>query len=105
MHRKRIVHRDLKPENIVFSSLDNPCVPEVIKIIDFGMATQFQVENKSNLKKRVGTVLNIFYAHINVYIIKIIAVLHCSGNGHEIVYRKIRSVGCGCHAILYYNWH
>lgn len=41
MHEKRVCHRDLKPENFLFYTKE-PIERNVLKIIDFGLACQFQ---------------------------------------------------------------
>lgn len=50
MHRNSIVHRDLKPENLL---LENSSPDALIKIIDFGLSTHFQVATK--MKDKIGT--------------------------------------------------
>ena len=49
-HKYNIVHRDLKPENILYlnEEEDSP-----LKVIDFGTAKQFEMEQK--LKETCGT--------------------------------------------------
>ncbi len=47
IHSKNIIHRDIKPENMLFEKGSN-----LIKIIDFGIATTKKTEK---LTERLGT--------------------------------------------------
>ncbi|CAK72763.1 unnamed protein product (macronuclear) [Paramecium tetraurelia] len=51
IHSKKIVHRDIKSENILVEKQEDGCI--LIKMIDWGIATQFQ--NGSKLYTTVGT--------------------------------------------------
>ena len=52
MHQRGMVHRDLKPENILYSSKDKG---SPVKIIDFGLARQFNKRRDGSMKTVVGT--------------------------------------------------
>ena len=57
-HRKGIIHRDLKPDNIIISTAHNPGEPEIVKVIDFGIAKLREVDSGSSLTQTgiiVGT--------------------------------------------------
>ena len=44
LHSNNIIHSDLKAENIMFVSKDSPDMH--VKLIDFGMATKFEPDQK-----------------------------------------------------------
>merc|ERR1711939_626372 len=50
MHRNKIVHRDLKPENLL---LENKKKDALIKIIDFGLSTHFEVKGAKKMKDKI----------------------------------------------------
>lgn len=52
MHQHGVVHRDLKPENILFTSKEEG---SPIKIIDFGLARQFNKSQDVSMRTVVGT--------------------------------------------------
>lgn len=52
MHQHGIVHRDIKPENILFTSKEEG---SPIKIIDFGLARQFNKSQDESMRTVVGT--------------------------------------------------
>jgi tRNA A-37 threonylcarbamoyl transferase component Bud32 len=52
MHQQGIVHRDIKPENILFTSKEEG---SPIKIIDFGLARQFNKSQDVSMRTVVGT--------------------------------------------------
>lgn len=54
MHTNLICHRDLKPENFLFAS-EGPIDKSVLKLIDFGLATRFQVGGGQSLCTKAGT--------------------------------------------------
>lgn len=51
LHEKGIVHRDLKAENLLFENEDKDAQ---IKLIDFGVSTEFN--GKKKMKETLGTV-------------------------------------------------
>jgi len=54
MHTNLVCHRDLKPENFLFVS-GGPIDKSVLKLIDFGLATRFQVGGGQSLCTKAGT--------------------------------------------------
>ncbi len=53
-HAAEIVHRDLKPENVML--LDRPGEPEIVKVLDFGIAKVQMGESGSEQLTKIGTV-------------------------------------------------
>ena len=51
MHESGIVHRDIKPENIFFFNNKS----DIIKLIDFGTATDIDRENREKLSDHFGS--------------------------------------------------
>ena len=51
MHESGVVHRDIKPENVVFYSTKT----DIVKIIDFGTATDIDRANKEKLSEHFGS--------------------------------------------------
>ena len=51
MHENNILHRDIKPENIIFFSSKS----DIIKICDFGTATEIDRDNNEKLSEHFGT--------------------------------------------------
>lgn len=44
-HDQHILHRDIKPENIILCPSDDPAQPDCAKVVDFGLAKAFSVED------------------------------------------------------------
>lgn len=44
-HDQHILHRDIKPENIILCPSDDPAQPDSAKVVDFGLAKAFSVED------------------------------------------------------------
>ena len=53
-HQRKIVHRDIKPENLLLDQVDSDKDKIIVKVIDFGISTQFDPEQKLTLS--IGTV-------------------------------------------------
>eukprot|EP00933_Yihiella_yeosuensis_P000239 TRINITY_DN10037_c4_g1_i1.p1 TRINITY_DN10037_c4_g1~~TRINITY_DN10037_c4_g1_i1.p1 ORF type:complete len:486 (+),score=108.29 TRINITY_DN10037_c4_g1_i1:89-1546(+) len=52
LHAKNFVHRDIKPENFL---LQSPAADAEIKVIDFGLAKEFEVGSDQVMATRAGT--------------------------------------------------
>lgn len=53
IHSNNILHRDLKPANILMKSFER--IAGSVKIADFGLCTELQVESCMNPTERCGT--------------------------------------------------
>lgn len=53
MDSRGIMHRDLKPENMILKLKDVPLEQNMLKLVDFGLATRYNIEEY--LFKRCGT--------------------------------------------------
>ena len=55
LHKNNFVHRDLKPDNLMFYDNDNDLFKNKVKIIDFGLAGQFDSNKNELCKTPCGT--------------------------------------------------
>lgn len=44
-HEQHILHRDIKPENIILCPSSDPHKPDCVKVVDFGLAKAFSLED------------------------------------------------------------
>merc|ERR1712032_911431 len=55
LHGVNIVHRDIKPDNYMLQEKGLPLSASTIKLIDFGMATRYEVGGPPSLTDGCGT--------------------------------------------------
>jgi serine/threonine protein kinase len=53
-HQRKIIHRDVKPENLLVDFNSQDKTQYSLKVIDFGISTQFDPDQKLTLS--IGTV-------------------------------------------------